>query len=339
MIISRTPHRISFFGGGTDYPSYYRDHGGSVLGACVDKYSYITCRQLPPFFEHTHRIVYSIIERINTINEIQHPSVRETLRHLGVSFGVEIHHDGDIPARSGMGSSSAFTVGLLNSMMALQGKMVTKKELARTAIHIEQEMIRENVGSQDQTFAAYGGLNRIDFLANDELIVTPVIMKPERLSTFENNLLLVFAGLSRNASEVAEEQVRNTARNIGQLNTMKSLVDNAYQVLTDPRRDLNEFGELLNETWKLKKSLSSAITNSKIDELYDLAMKNGAMGGKLLGAGGGGFMLFFVPAERRAKLSQALRNHLQIPFRFDYEGSKIIVYEPDRHQEYIKEIL
>lgn len=339
MIISRTPHRISFFGGGTDYPSYYRDHGGVVLGACVDKYSYITCRQLPPFFEHTHRIVYSLIERISSINEIQHPSVRETLRHLGISFGVEIHHDGDIPARSGMGSSSAFTVGLINSMMALQGKMVTKKELAKTAIHIEQEMIRENVGSQDQTFAAYGGLNRIDFLANDEIIVTPVIMKAERLTDFENSLLLVFAGLSRNASEVAEEQIRNTSRNIGQLNAMKSLVDNAYQILTDPCRNLNEFGELLNETWRLKKSLSSAITNSKIDELYALAMKNGALGGKLLGAGGGGFMLFFVPEENRSNLSKALRNHLQIPFRFDYEGSKIIVYEPDRQQGCMKEIL
>lgn len=333
MIISRTPHRISFFGGGTDYPSYYREHGGASLGACIDKYSYITCRYLPPFFEHTHRIVYSLIERVNSIDEIQHPSVRETMRYLNITSGLEIHHDGDIPARSGMGSSSAFTVGLLNSLMALEGRMLTRKELATAAILIEQEMIRENVGSQDQTFAAYGGLNRLDFLPNGEIGVTPVIMKPERLARFENSLLLVFAGLSRNASEVAEEQIQNTGRNLEKLSKMKALVERAYGILTSECDDIEEFGELMNETWCLKRTLSSAITNSTIDSLYELAMKNGALGGKLLGAGGGGFMLFFVPEADRACLSQALGNYLQIPFRFDYEGSKIIVYEPDRQSQ------
>jgi len=337
VIISRTPHRISFFGGGTDYPSYYLKYGGVSLGACIDKYSYITCRYLPPFFEHTHRIVYSKIEMVKTIDEIQHPSVRETLRFLNMTSGVEIHHDGDIPARSGMGSSSAFTVGLLNSLMALQGQMLSRRELAARAIQIEQEMIRENVGSQDQTFTAYGGFNRLDFLTNGEIVVTPVIMSPERLARFENSLLLVFAGLSRNASEVAEEQIRNTAINLGKLSEMKSLVESSYDILTSEGSDIGTFGELLNETWQLKRTLSSAITNDTIDRIYDLAMKNGASGGKLLGAGGGGFMLFFVPEASRARLSKALGQFLQIPFRFDYEGSKIIVYEPDRQNDYMKE--
>lgn len=329
LIISRTPHRISFFGGGTDYPSYYNDHGGSVLGVCIDKYSYITCRYLPPFFEHVHRIVYSNIEKVNSIDEIQHPSVRETLRHLQITSGVEIHHDGDIPARSGMGSSSAFTVGLINSIMALQGEMISRKELATRAIHIEQNMIRENVGSQDQTFAAYGGFNRIEFLTNGEIVVSPIIMKPERLARFESSLLLVFAGLSRNASEIAEEQIRNTPDNLDKLASMKSLVDLAHRILTEPDRNINEFGELLNETWRLKRSLSSAISNGIIDEIYETAMGSGAIGGKLLGAGGGGFMLFFVPESKRSAVSEALRGYLQIPFRFNFEGSKIMVYEPD----------
>jgi D-glycero-alpha-D-manno-heptose-7-phosphate kinase len=329
VIISRTPHRISFFGGGTDYPSYYREHGGVSLGACIDKYSYITCRYLPPFFEHTHRIVYSFIERVNSIDEIQHPSVRETIRYLKITSGLEIHHDGDIPARSGMGSSSAFTVGLLNSLLALEGRMLPRKDLATSAIHIEQEMIRENVGSQDQTFAAYGGFNRLDFLPNGEINVTPVIMKPERLARFESSLLLVFAGLSRNASEVAAEQIRNTSKNLDKLSAMKLLAERAYNILTSEHTEINEFGELLNETWQLKRELSSAITNDAIDNMHDTAMKNGATGGKLLGAGGGGFMLFYVPEAHRARLSKALGNYLQIPFRFVYEGSKIIVYEPD----------
>lgn len=329
MIISRTPHRISFFGGGTDYPSYFREHGGSVIGACIDKYSYITCRYLPPFFEHTHRIVYSVIERVNSINEIQHPSVRETLRYLNIASGVEIHHDGDIPARSGMGSSSAFTVGLLNSIMALQGQMLSREELANQSIHIEQNLIKENVGSQDQVFAAHGGFNRIDFLPNGKTIVSPVIMKPDRLAQLEGSLLLVFAGLSRNASEIAEEQIRNTPQNLDKLASMKRLVDRAHQILTSVTSDINEFGELLNETWQLKRTLSSTISNGKIDEIYERAMCNGAIGGKLLGAGGGGFMLFFVPESKRPTLSRALGGYLQIPFKFEYEGSKIIVYEPD----------
>jgi D-glycero-alpha-D-manno-heptose-7-phosphate kinase len=209
MIVSRTPHRISFFGGGTDYPSYYLKFGGKVLGVAIDKYCYLNVRYLPPFFEHKHRIVYSKIENINELESIDHPSVRETLKYLNVDFGVSIHHDGDIPAKSGMGSSSAFTVGLLKSMHAIHGKMISKDELTKEAIHIEQNLIKENVGSQDQTFAAYGGFNSIDFLPNGEIVVNPIIITGERLHNLENNFLLYFSGISRIASEVAKDQIQN----------------------------------------------------------------------------------------------------------------------------------
>lgn len=328
MIISRTPHRISFFGGGTDYPSYYVEHGGKVLGSAIDKYCYINARKFPPFFEHKHRIVYSKFENVNELHEIQHPSVRETLKYLEIDYGISIHHDGDIPARSGMGSSSAFTVGLLNSMMALDGRMISKKELANKAIHIEQKLIKENVGSQDQTFGAYGGLNLIEFTTSGEITVNPVIMKPERLQNFESKLLLVFTGLSRFSSEIAGEQIKNTKKNLVDLHKMKQLVDDAYAILTNPQKDLDKFGEMLNETWQLKRGLSSQIATDEIDEMYDLALKNGAVGGKLLGAGGGGFMLFYVTEKKRPKVIAALHNYLHIPFRFDFDGSKIIVYNP-----------
>lgn len=329
MIISRTPHRISFFGGGTDYPPYYLEHGGKVLGTAIDKYCYINVRKFPPFFEHKHRIVYSKFENINELHEIQHPSVRETLKYLKTDYGISIHHDGDIPARSGMGSSSAFTVGLLNSMMALDGQMISKKELANKAIHIEQKLIKENVGSQDQTFAAYGGLNLIEFTTTGEITVNPIIIKPERLQKFESKLLLVFTGLSRLSSEIADEQVKNTKKNLDDLHKMKQLVDDAHAILTNPQKDLLEFGEMLNETWKLKRGLSSKIATDEIDEMYDLALKNGAVGGKLLGAGGGGFMLFYVTQKLRHKVIAALHNYLHIPFKFDFDGSKIIFYDPN----------
>ena len=329
MIISRTPHRISFFGGGTDYPEYYLEHGGRVLGAAIDKYSYLNVRRLPPFFEHKHRIVYSKQESVASVDEIQHPSVRETLRHLGVQYGVSIHHDGDIPARSGMGSSSAFTVGLLKSMMALEGRYISDQDLAKQAIYIEQQLIRENVGSQDQVFAAYGGFNVIDFLSNGEIRVEPVIVSPERLERFESSWMLIFSGLSRTASEVAGEQIRNTSKNTSYLNDMKSLVGDALTVIGNESRDLCEFGILLNETWRLKRSLSSRISSPDLDNLYESAVRAGAVGGKLLGAGGGGFMLFYVEPEAKEHVKKALRGYLEVPFKFDFDGSKIIVYQPN----------
>lgn len=328
MIVSRTPHRISFFGGGTDYPDYYLEHGGKALGVAIDKYSYLNVRKLPPFFEHKHRIVYSKQENVSSIDEIVHPSVRETLKYLGVEYGISIHHDGDIPARSGMGSSSAFTVGLLNSMKALEGKMMSKKELARTAIHIEQDLIKENVGSQDQTFAAYGGLNTIEFLQNGEITVEPVIMNHERLVEFQGNLMLFFTGVSRIASGVLEEQIANTSVNVPNLNRMKDMVDEAHDILVS-NASLNQFGELLNSTWALKKSLSSKVSNPEIDAMYDKAIQAGALGGKLLGAGSGGFMMFYVEKKYQDKVRAALSDYLHIPFSFDFDGSKIVVYEPN----------
>lgn len=329
MIISKTPHRISFFGGGTDYPEYYLKYGGQTLGMTIDKYSYLNIRKLPPFFSHKHRIVYSKQENVNSIDEIQHPSVRETLKYLNIEYGVSIHHDGDIPARSGMGSSSAFTVGLINSLNALNGKMSSKIDLAREAIHIEQNIIKENVGSQDQTFAAYGGLNVVKFLQNGEITVLPIIMDKIRLRKFQNNILLFFSGLSRTASEIVAEQIKNTNINISSLNKMKELVDEAHEILTNPSRDINEFGELLNYTWELKKSLSTKITNDNIDIMYKKAIKAGAIGGKLLGAGGGGFMIFYVEPHQQQKVIKALDGYLHIPFNLDFEGSRIIVYEPN----------
>ena len=329
MIISRTPHRISFFGGGTDYPEYYLEHGGRVIGAAIDKYSYLNVRKLPPFFEHKHRIVYSKQESVASIDEIQHPSVRETLRHLNVQYGVSVHHDGDIPARSGMGSSSAFTVGLLKSMMALEGRYISDQDLAKQAIYVEQQLIKENVGSQDQVFASYGGFNVIDFLSNGEIRVEPVIISPERLERFESSCMLIFSGLSRTASEVAGEQIRNTSKNISYLNDMKALVGDALAIISHGNKDLREFGILLNETWRLKRSLSSRISSPDLDNLYDLAIKAGAVGGKLLGAGGGGFMLFYVEPEAKGHVRKALSGYLEVPFKFDFDGSKIIVYQPN----------
>lgn len=332
MILSRTPHRISFFGGGTDYPEYYLKHGGKTLGVTIDKYSYLNIRHLPPFFDYQHRIVYSRQENVKSNNEIIHPSVRETFKYFKIDSGISIHHDGDIPARSGMGSSSAFTVGLVHALHALKGEIISKESLGQEAIHIEQSLIKENVGSQDQVFAAYGGLNVIEFLQNGKINVSPVIMKPHRIREFQDSIMLFFSGLSRTASEIVEEQREKTSTNIENLNKIKSLVDEAYEILTDETRELREFGELLNRTWELKKSLSTKITNSEIDEMYIKALDAGAVGGKLLGAGGGGFMAFYVEKENQSSVIQALDAYLHIPFNFDFEGSKIVVYENDNRE-------
>ncbi len=328
MIISRTPHRISFFGGGTDYPAYYLKHGGKVLGSAIDKYCYLSLRKLPPYFEFKHRVVYSKMENVNTVDEIIHPAVRETLKYLNIDFGVSVHHDGDIPARSGMGSSSAFTVGILNSLYALNGKMVSREELTREAIFVEQRLIKESVGSQDQAFAAHGGFNIIEFLQNGEIFVEPIIITPERLKAFEDRLMLFFTGLSRIASDIASDKIKNIPNNNQNLSRMKNLVDEAYKIILSPNRDLSEFGELMNETWELKKSLSDKISNQEIEEMYDAAIKNGAIGGKLCGAGGGGFMLLYVNPHNQQKVREALKDYLHVPFKFDFEGSKIIVYKP-----------
>ena len=329
MIISRTPHRISFFGGGTDYPLYYSNQEGRVLGTAIDKYCYLSIRKLPPYFDFKHRIVYSKMENITKIDDIQHPSVREILKYLKTDFGVSIHHDGDIPARSGMGSSSAFTVGLLNSLYALLGKRLSKERLTKEAIYIEQKLIKEDVGSQDQTFAAYGGFNVIRFLTNGTIVVEPIIMNVDRFATFKGHLMLFFTGFSRMASEIAKDKIKNIPINGDKLSSMKQLVDQAYEILANGERNLNDFGELLNETWNLKKTLSSKITRPEIDEMYEIALRNGAIGGKLCGAGNGGFMIFYVAPKNLLKVKEALHNYLHVPFNFDFDGSKVIIYQPN----------
>jgi len=324
MIITRTPFRISFFGGGTDFPHWYRDNGGAVLSTTIDKYCYISVRRLPPFFEYKHRIVYSKYEQVNSIDEIVHPAVREAMRFMEINDGLEIHHDADLPARSGLGSSSAFTVGLLHALYALKGKMVSKKKLALESIYIEQEMIKEAVGSQDQVAAAFGGLNKIEFVENN-IEVRPIPMTPARFHAFQQHLMLFFSGFSRTASQIEAEKVKEMKNHKKELQALKEMVDEAINILNG-NNGMEDFGKLLEEEWKLKKSLSKKVSNSFIDHLFEIAKKNGAIGGKVLGAGGGGFVLFVVHPEDRESLKEALNFLLHVPFRFDTIGSQIIYY-------------
>jgi D-glycero-alpha-D-manno-heptose-7-phosphate kinase len=328
MIISRTPFRISFFGGGTDFPVWYREHGGAVLATTIDKYCYLTCRHLPPFFEHRIRIVYSKIENCQTVEEISHPSVRQVLRYLNFDRGLEIHHDGDLPARSGMGSSSAFTVGLLNALYALQGRMVNKEQLAKESIEIEQNWVRENVGSQDQVSTAYGGLNHITFLPNGEISVRPVTISMERMRELNSHLMLFYTGIARTSSEIAGTYLNAVDVNKRQLRVIKDLVDESVAVLNG-NRSIEAFGALLHEGWLSKRGLSPDVTNTRIDGLYERALTAGALGGKLLGAGGGGFMLLFAPPDAHKKIREALSNLIWVPFEFEFAGSQIIFFDPE----------
>lgn len=329
MIISQTPFRISFFGGGTDYPVWYEENGGAVLGTTIDKYCYITCRCLPPFFEHKHRIVYSHSELVQDIDEIRHPSARETLRFMGITEGMEIHHDGDLPARTGLGSSSSFTVGLLHALYAFKGVMPSKMQLALNAIHIEQDIIRENVGSQDQVLSAFGGFNRIDFSGKNDIEIKHVTIKPQRLELLQNHLMLFFTGFSRIASEVAAEQIQQTPNRKRELTEMHRMVDEAMNILNGDN-DLSDFGRLLHESWQLKRKLTAKISTPAVDEIYTAACDAGAIGGKLIGAGGGGFILLFARPEIQPKIKTELSRLLYVPFRFENLGSQIIFYAPER---------
>ena len=328
MIISRTPFRVSFFGGGTDYPAWFEENGGSVLATTINKYCYITCRCLPPFFEHKYRIVYSKVETVNQVKEIQHPSVRVALEMVGIKEGLEIHHDGDLPARAGLGSSSAFTVGMLNALYALKGSMVPKTRLAEEAIHLERNILNESVGSQDQVLTALGGFKKIDFNTDHSFSEMPVIISTERRAELENHLLLFYTGISRFASKVAEKKIANIPKKKKELAVMRQMVDEGLKILTNGQ-SITEFGKLLHESWKLKRELSDAISTSLIDETYQAALSEGALGGKLLGAGGGGFMLIFARPKDHPKIKNRLKDLLCIPFNFEVEGSQIIVFQPD----------
>jgi D-glycero-alpha-D-manno-heptose-7-phosphate kinase len=329
MILCRTPFRGSLFGGGSDYREWFTRHGGRTLGMAIDKYCYISVRRLPPFFEHKYRIVYSRVELVKDPAQIEHPAVRGVLQDMGCSEGLEIHHDADLPARSGMGSSSSFTVGLLNAVHALNGKMVSKDELSREAIRIEQEVLRENVGWQDQIWAAHGGLNVLRFSTDENFSVTPITVNRDRRQELEKSLLLVFTGFTRIASDVAKAKIDNLSQRYRHVALLTQMVDEALQIITDDRRNLADLGVLLHESWQLKRELSNGVSTARIDQLYETAMQHGALGGKLLGAGGGGFMLFFVPPERRQELRDHLGPLISVPFQVDYDGSKVVVYQPD----------
>jgi D-glycero-alpha-D-manno-heptose-7-phosphate kinase len=330
MIITRTPFRVSFFGGGTDYPTWYREHGGAVLSTTINKYCYLTCRYLPPFFEHKSHIIWSRIEKVVSHDDIAHPAVRACLKFVGMNDGVAIHHDGDLPARSGLGSSSAFTVGLLNALYALQGKMVSKQALAREAIHVERNLLGESVGDQDQIATSFGGLNQIELRTDGSFTVKPVILGAERLALLQDHLILFFTGVVRNASSIAAEKISSLKQKEAELREMRAMVDQAIDILIGGE-DIVEFGRLVHESWMLKRSLTSGIAPAFVDDIYARARQAGAIGGKVLGAGGGGFMLFCVPPERRAGLLTALADLIAVPIEFDSAGSQVIFYDAEFH--------
>jgi D-glycero-alpha-D-manno-heptose-7-phosphate kinase len=329
MIISRTPFRVSFFGGGTDYPAWYQEHGGAVLATTIDKYCYISVRELPPFFDHRFRIVYSIVENVKQIDEIRHPAVRAVLTRLAVAKGLEIHHDGDLPARSGLGSSSAFTVGLISALHALEGRYTTSETLATEAIHVEQCMLREAVGVQDQITTAFGGFNHITFRSDGSFHINPMVLPAERLQTLQDHLMLVFTGMSRIAGDVAQAQLDDLKHHQSDLRAVHEMVAEAIAILASPARDLTEFGRLLHQAWTIKRTLSARVSNPVVDALYEAARRAGAIGGKLLGAGGGGFMLLFVRPEERARVTAALGERIVVPVKFESAGSKIVLYQPN----------
>jgi D-glycero-alpha-D-manno-heptose-7-phosphate kinase len=328
MIISRTPYRISFFGGGTDFPGWYLQHGGAVLATTIDKYCYLTCRYLPPFFEHRYRIVYSKIESCHHVDEIQHPAVRAVLRHLDMHRGMEIHHDGDLPAWSGVGSSSSFAVGLLHGIHALQGKLCSKEDLALEAIHVEQKILEDLVGSQDQVLAAYGGFNYVEFHTTGQISVHPVTISGERLRELKSHMLLFFTGQSRKSGEVAASYALNLRDKSRQLLLYNAMLKEALLILNS-REDLAAFGQLLHEAWQAKRSLSDKVTTPLIDQAYETARSRGALGGKILGAGGGGFLLVFAKPEHHPGILEALGDLLHVPFDFESHGSSIVHYDPE----------
>ena len=323
MIISKTPYRISFFGGGTDYPNWYNKNNGEVISATIDKYIYISCRTLPNFFDHNYRIVYSKIENVKKINQINHSVVREILKRSNINHGLEIHYDGDMPARSGMGSSSTFVVGLIKAINKFSDINLSNKQLAKESIYLEQKVLKETVGSQDQIAAAYGGFNSIKFYKNNKFKIFQLLKNKKELEKLSKNFFLIFTGINRTAKFVANTYVNKlTKEKKGDLLEIMEHVKIAKKFLIN--KNYNDFGFLLNETWQIKKSLSSKVTNPKIENIYKKGIMAGAAGGKLLGAGGGGFLLFYVKKQNHKKFKKNMSKYINIPFKFSDEGSKII---------------
>lgn len=329
MIITKTPFRMSFFGGGTDMPSFFNKYGGAVISTTFDKYCYVNVRHMPPFHPYVSELVHNRFERVNAIEDIEHPLIRECMR-LHDIHEIRLTYEGDLPARTGLGTSSTFAVGMLNAFCALKGKMMSHRDLAKEAILVERDILHEHGGWQDQIAAAYGGLNRIDF--NDgEFTVSPIIISSERKRELDQNLMLFYTGIQRFSSEIQADTFAKPVDKTRQLLDMLQLVDEAEQILCDKNTSLNEFGKLLDTTWKLKRGTGAKVSNGSIDELYDMAIKAGAIGGKLLGAGGGGFLLFYCEKEKQPLLTKALEKLMVVPFNFETGGARVLYYAP---QEY-----
>lgn len=327
MIITQTPFRMSFFGGGTDFAGFYNEHGGAVLSTTFDKYCYVTVRHLPKFFEYKTHLTYSKEEKVNSIDEINHPAIRNAMKMLDI-HELRLVYDSDLPARSGLGTSSSFAVGMLEAFYALKGKYADKRKLADDAIYLERVLCNEAGGIQDQIAASFGGLNRINFSAGG-YEVKPVIIKTERKKELNSHLMLFFTGFSRFSSDIQKGTEKSMKNKTAQLLEMYRLVDEAEKILTDKNVSLDEFGKLLDYTWQLKRGISSGISTDSIDLQYEAAKKAGALGGKLLGAGGGGFLLFYVPLEKQQAVRESLKGQMYVPFQFENTGTKIIHYEPE----------
>lgn len=333
MVITQTPFRMSFFGGGTDMESYFREYGGAVLSTTFDKYCYVTVRHLPRFFDYKTHLTYSKMEYVNSYEEIQHPAIRNAMKMLEM-HELRLTYEADLPAQSGLGTSSSFAVGMLNAFYALKGKYVDKRRLADEAIYLERELCEEAGGWQDQIAASFGGFNRIDFNESG-YTVSPVIISPERKKMLNNNLVMFFTGFTRFSSDIQK------ANNIGEtdevkikkLKEMYSLVDEAEKILTEKNQNLDEFGRLLDYTWKLKRTTGASVSTESIDQLYKKGIDAGALGGKLLGAGGGGFLVFYVKPENRQNLLEAMSDLLYVPFEFEDGGSRIIQYTAENYEE------
>lgn len=326
MIITKTPFRMSFFGGGTDMPAFFNEYGGSVISSTFDKYAYVNVRHLPPFMPYYSELCYSRFERVNSIDDIEHPAIREAMRMLDI-HEIRLTYEGDLPARTGLGTSSTFAVGMLNAFYALKGKQVGKRKLAEDAIYLERELCKESGGWQDQVAAAFGGLNRIDF-ADNQFKVTPIVIHPDRKKLLNDSLMLFYTGVTRFSSEVQKDTMSNQQDKIAQLKEMLSLVDDAQAILEDKHSDFNDFGRLLDHTWRLKRKTGGKISNGSIDELYDRGLKAGALGGKLLGAGGGGFLLFYIEPDKKEILLREFDDLMQVPFLFENEGTSMVYYNP-----------
>lgn len=332
MIITKTPFRMSFFGGGTDMEDYFKEYGGAVISTTFDKYCYVNVRHLPRFFDYTNEISYSKTERVKSVDEIQHPAVRNAMKMLDM-HELRLTYEADLPARSGLGTSSSFAVGMLNAFYSLKGKFADKRKLADEAIYLERVLCNESGGWQDQIAASFGGLNRINF-SKDGYEVVPIIISPERKKALNNNLLMFFTGFTRFSSEIQKtNSITSTAEKINRLHEMYKLVDQAEAVLQDSHSDLDDFGRLLDYTWQLKKNTGEKISTSSIDKLYADGIKAGALGGKLLGAGGGGFLVFYVQPEKQEAVKEAMKDLLYIPFEFENSGTKVIYYSPETFEK------